>query len=199
MDSQQTENPQILQSFFKKLKSDKAKMKFLSKFTKRWFVIDAQRSTFYYSKTQNSSMLESHHFSEILKFETFKNFGITSDWNNCLRIYTISRTYDLYSASEHVCKIWEMFLATIFEKKEVYEEGQGIAGPLREKLNEILDLERVNVDDMNKKKHQGKYTIKRKNPLSRLTRSLAAASKTGDAKSQYHSLLENTDENGEIV
>mmetsp|Transcript_17229 Transcript_17229/g.31002 ORF Transcript_17229/g.31002 Transcript_17229/m.31002 type:complete len:351 (+) Transcript_17229:5367-6419(+) len=94
----------VIEGYLKKLKSKGATLRFLSKFVKRWFVLDLQALTFGYFKSMNrKKLLRSHSTKDIIRFDHNPRVLEASDWKFMLVIETRTKTYSLYadSASTH--------------------------------------------------------------------------------------------------
>lgn len=49
------QGPTVVENYLKKLKNVGAVMRFLSKFTKRWFILNLRSGKFYYTKNKNTA------------------------------------------------------------------------------------------------------------------------------------------------
>lgn len=49
------QGPNLVENYLKKLKNSGAVMRFLSKFNKRWFVLDLRSGKFYYTKNKSTA------------------------------------------------------------------------------------------------------------------------------------------------
>mmetsp|Transcript_20591 Transcript_20591/g.38436 ORF Transcript_20591/g.38436 Transcript_20591/m.38436 type:complete len:634 (-) Transcript_20591:25-1926(-) len=99
--------PKIIEGNLKKLKSKGASIRFLSKFVKRWFVLDFRSCTFFYCKNKSKSkVLGSHPFSEIVRFDRNPRVVEVSDWKFMFIVETKSKTYSLYADSVSAHSLW---------------------------------------------------------------------------------------------
>mmetsp|Transcript_32981 Transcript_32981/g.32674 ORF Transcript_32981/g.32674 Transcript_32981/m.32674 type:complete len:87 (+) Transcript_32981:39-299(+) len=67
--------PSNVQSYLKKLKSQNAVARFVSNFTKRWFVLDFKEDCFYYTPNANKKKAErTHSIKDLISFEADPKF-----------------------------------------------------------------------------------------------------------------------------
>lgn len=70
----------IINSYLKKLKSSQAKARFFSKFTRRWFVLDLNAGTFYYTKKESDKKpVESYNLGDVIGYDPNPRVNLVSD------------------------------------------------------------------------------------------------------------------------
>jgi hypothetical protein len=99
--------PFIVESYLKKAKRIGASMRILSKFTKRWFILDLKSGVFYYLKKKTSKTPEkSYAITDIIGFNRNPRIKDVSDWKFAFSIEFKPRTYILYAESVSVHQAW---------------------------------------------------------------------------------------------
>ncbi|CAG9317685.1 unnamed protein product [Blepharisma stoltei] len=101
------ETPKLVQGYLKKLKNDRALIRFVSKFTKRWFVLDIAASKFYYCKNSTKPIPIKHHsLNEITNFVRDLDNIELSDWRFSFKVETTSKIYTLYCENSTEYEKW---------------------------------------------------------------------------------------------
>lgn len=95
--------PSLIRGYLKKLKCDKAMMKFLKKFNKRYFILDLGNYIFYYQEKENSSMLQKFDLKELIRIDSNPRIMEVCDWKFAFTVYIGNKVLTLYadSASAH--------------------------------------------------------------------------------------------------
>ncbi|CAG9333116.1 unnamed protein product [Blepharisma stoltei] len=107
--------PKIMQSYLKKLKHEKKVVWFLSKFTKRWFVLDLIHGVFYYTQSHSNAIPEkSYKIAEIVGFEPNPKTKDKCDFNYPLEMVTTDRVFILYAENKKVHDDWCKVLRSLF-------------------------------------------------------------------------------------
>lgn len=103
----ESETPTLIQGYLKKLKNTNALIRFVSKFTKRYFVLDLDVGTFYYCKSQTKrAPLKTHLITEIKSFtRDLMNIEL-SDWKFAFKVETTTKIYTLYCESFNCYQEW---------------------------------------------------------------------------------------------
>ncbi|CAG9327592.1 unnamed protein product [Blepharisma stoltei] len=96
-----------LQTYFKKLKSSHAKVRFLSKFTLRWFVLDTNKDIFYYTKKESDiKQIETYSLLDLLDVDPNPKVTYASEYKFVFQVTFSSRNFMLYSNSLSAHRQW---------------------------------------------------------------------------------------------
>ncbi|CAG9334220.1 unnamed protein product [Blepharisma stoltei] len=99
--------PMLIQSYLKKLKSAKAKARFLSKFTKRWFTLNLTSGIFFYTKKEGDKKpVETHSVNDLVGFDPNPRVTMVSDWKFVFSVEFNTRTYTLHTDTLSIHSEW---------------------------------------------------------------------------------------------
>lgn len=98
--------PTILRGYLKKLKHEMAIVKFLKKFTKRYFIIDLNNYFFGYQQSENSSKIQKFSLGEIRKVEGNPKVTHTCSYKFAFYLEIGNRDLFLYANSLSAHKEW---------------------------------------------------------------------------------------------
>lgn len=98
--------PSLIRGYLKKLKSDSAFGKFLSKFNKRYFILDMNAYTFGYQDKESSNNTILYPLSDLLDVDPNPRITVVCDWKFGFVVEIRRRIYTLYADSVSVHNEW---------------------------------------------------------------------------------------------
>lgn len=98
--------PMIIQGFLKKLKSEGSFSKFLTKFNKRFFILDLNNYFFGYQDNKTSSNFLRHELIELISVNPNPNITETCEWRFAFVVEISKRIYTLYTHTKSLHKDW---------------------------------------------------------------------------------------------
>ncbi|CAG9325137.1 unnamed protein product [Blepharisma stoltei] len=131
--------PMVLQSYFKKLKKGRKIGWFISKFTKRWFVLDMIRGNFYYTENHSKANPDKvYKLKEIGDLEENPKSVERCDWKFPFIIYAIDRKYVLHAETSSIRDDWCAAIRWVIKKNQMPRIQSKKNG--ENKINVSLDL-----------------------------------------------------------
>lgn len=95
--------PAMIRGYLKKLKCDRAMMKFLKRFNKRYFILDLSYYIFYYQSKENTQILQKFDLNQLVRVDSNPRISDICDWKFPFTVVIGDKTFNLYadSASAH--------------------------------------------------------------------------------------------------
>lgn len=98
--------PTLIRGYLKKLKTDMALVRFLKKFTKRYFILDLNNYFFGYQRSETASNIEKYSLKNLIKVDHFPRVTETCSYKFAFYIEIGNRDFFLYADSLSAHKEW---------------------------------------------------------------------------------------------
>ncbi|OMJ82992.1 hypothetical protein SteCoe_16206 [Stentor coeruleus] len=115
--------PMIIRCFLKKLKSEGSFSKFLTKFNKRFFILDLNNYFFGYQDSKTSSNFRRQQLIDLTKVDPNPIITVICEWSSSFVVEISNRIYTLFTHTKSLHKDWTDGLKALIRPNELFKSN----------------------------------------------------------------------------